>query len=149
MEEDEEGRGWEWAERQGGVPNGVLAEEAETAANRHLAFEKNYPKNIFIPLIEHLSEVGLRSEYEACVGTRESFEGKNVVSLAEIYRVMSQPWFATAINLPALLSNMSNKILMNSKIKKKLFHLLLVRGLFAIPLHDPRQFKKLVSRHAN
>lgn len=44
---------------------------------------------------------------------------------------------------------MSNKILMNSKIKKKLFHLLLVRDLFAIPLDDPREFKKLVSRHAN
>jgi hypothetical protein len=83
------------------------------------------------------------------VGTRESFEGKNVVSLAEIYRVMSQPWFASTINLPALISNMSNKILMNSKIKKKLFHLLLVRDLFAIPLDDPREFKKLVSRHAN
>jgi hypothetical protein len=72
------------------------------------------------------------------VGTRESFEGKNVVSLAEIYRVMSQPWFAATINLPALVSNMSNKILMNSKIKKKLFHLLLVKDLFAIPLDDPR-----------
>lgn len=72
------------------------------------------------------------------MGTRESFEGKNVVSLAEIYRVMSQSWFAQSINLPALISNMSNKILMNSKIKKKLFHLLLVRELFAIPLEDPR-----------
>jgi hypothetical protein len=29
-------------------------------ASRHLAFEKNYPKNIFIPLIEHLNERGLR-----------------------------------------------------------------------------------------
>jgi hypothetical protein len=72
-----------------------------------------------------------------------------VVSLAEIYRVMSQPWFGGTINLPALVSNMSNKILMNSKIKKKLFHLLLVRDLFAIPRDDPREFKKLVSRHAN
>jgi hypothetical protein len=30
------------------------------SASRHLAFEKNYPKNIFIPLIEHLNERGLR-----------------------------------------------------------------------------------------
>lgn len=39
-------------------------------ATRHLAFEKNYPKNIFIPLIEHLGEMGLQEEYEDCVGTR-------------------------------------------------------------------------------
>jgi hypothetical protein len=74
-----------------------------------------------------LGERGLQREYEACVGTRESFEGKNVVSLAEIHRVLSQEWFREGINLTALVSNMSNKILMNSKIKKKLFHLLLIR----------------------
>lgn len=49
----------------------------------------------------------------------------------------------------ALVSNVSNKILMNSKIKKKLFHLLLLRDLFNIPRHDPREFKKLVSKLAN
>lgn len=136
----------------GSVPKASSEEEAgwrEGGTNRHLAFEKNYPKNIFIPLIEHLGERGLRREYEECVGTRESFEGKNVVSLAEIHRVMSQGWFQEGINLTALLSNMSNKILMNSKIKKKLFHLLLIRDLFAIPLQDPREFKKLVSKKAN
>jgi hypothetical protein len=100
-------------------------------------------------MIEHLSERGLRKEYEACVGTRESFEGKNVVSLAEIHRVMSQEWFSDGINLAALVSSMSNKILMNSKIKKKLFHLLLIRELFTIPLQDPREFKKQVSKKAN
>jgi hypothetical protein len=44
---------------------------------------------------------------------------------------------------------MSNKILMNSKIKKKLFHLLLIRELFSIPLEDPREFKKIVSKRAS
>ena len=94
MEEAEEERALSSGEREAEIPNRVLGAfggGSVAGGNRHLAFEKNYPKNIFIPLIEHLSEVGLRQEYEACVGTRESFEGKNVVSLAEIYRVMSQP----------------------------------------------------------
>lgn len=43
---------------------------------------------------------------------------------------------------------MSNKILMNSKIKKKLFHLLLVRELFSISLKEGREFKKIVSKKA-
>ena len=51
---------------------------------------------------------------------------------------MSQGWFRESINIDVLLSNMSNKILMNSKIKKKLFHLLLIKELFIIPLQDPR-----------
>lgn len=34
-------------------------------------FEKNYPKNIFIPIIEYLADIGLKKEYEECVGTRE------------------------------------------------------------------------------
>jgi hypothetical protein len=62
---------------------------------------------------------------------------------------MSQEWFSDGINLAALVSSMSNKILMNSKIKKKLFHLLLIRELFTIPLQDPREFKKQVSKKAN
>ncbi len=72
-----------------------------------------------------------------------------MVSLAEIHKVLSQGWFGERINLVALASNMSNKILMNSKIKKKLFHLLLIRELFFIPRQDPREFKKLVSKQAN
>lgn len=36
-------------------------------------FEKNYPKNIFIPIIEYLADLGLREEYERRVGTREEF----------------------------------------------------------------------------
>jgi len=62
---------------------------------------------------------------------------------------MSQEWFNQGINMTALVSNMSNKILMNSKIKKKLFHLLLIKELFAIPLQDAREFKKQVSKKAN
>lgn len=33
-------------------------------------FEKNYPKNIFIPIIEYLADAGWKTHYEACVGTR-------------------------------------------------------------------------------
>jgi hypothetical protein len=36
-----------------------------------LLFEKNYPKNIFIPIIEYLAEMGFKKEYEECVGSRE------------------------------------------------------------------------------
>ena len=73
MEEAEEGRALWSGEREGEIPNRVLAGGGGGGDGRQVAFEKNYPKNIFIPLIEHLSEVGLQREYEACVGTRESF----------------------------------------------------------------------------
>ncbi len=83
-------------------------------------------------MIEYLSEIGCQRYYEECVGTRKSFEGKNVVSLTQIHKLMSQTWFKKYINIDVLISNMSNKILMNSKIKKKLFHLLLAKKLFEI-----------------
>lgn len=38
---------------------------------------------------------------------------------------------------------------MNSKIKKKLFHLLLIKELFSLPHLDVKEFKKQVSRKAN
>ncbi len=38
--------------------------------NPELEFEKNYPKNVFIPLIEYLAEKGYKQAYEECVGTR-------------------------------------------------------------------------------
>lgn len=47
------------------------------------------------------------------------------------------------INLVALASNMSNKILMNSKIKKSFFHLLLIRELFFIPTWRPQRIQKI------
>jgi hypothetical protein len=88
-----------------------------------LGFEKNYPKNIFIPILEYLNDIGLRELYEQCVGTRELFEGKNVVSLAVLHQLISQPWFTEAVDRDALLASVCSKILVNSKIKKKLFHL--------------------------
>lgn len=33
-------------------------------------FEKNYPKNILLPMLEYLEEVGYRLSYEQCVGPR-------------------------------------------------------------------------------
>lgn len=36
-------------------------------------FEKNYPKNIFIPLVEYLGELGYQEAYEQCVGRRSDF----------------------------------------------------------------------------
>lgn len=38
---------------------------------------------------------------------------------------------------------------MNSKIKKKLFHLKVARILLETQTTDPKEFKKLVSRKAN
>lgn len=97
-----------------------------------LDFEKNYPKNIFIPMIEYLAEIGLKEEYELAVGSREEFEGKNVVSLSLIHRLMGAEWFRVSVDVRVVVSTICNKILMNSKIKKKLFHLYIVKNLFQV-----------------
>ena len=68
-----EEEGWSVDKDPEGFPKLSSEEEgcsSSELATRHLAFEKNYPKNIFIPLIEHLGEMGLQEEYEDCVGTR-------------------------------------------------------------------------------
>jgi hypothetical protein len=38
-----------------------------------LNYEKNYTKNIFIPILDYLSNIGLRHLYEDSLGTREFF----------------------------------------------------------------------------
>ena len=48
-----------------------------------------------------------------------------------------------------LLANLSNKIMMNSKIKKKLFHLKVAKAIFSLPLMEAKEFKKTVSKEAN
>lgn len=112
-------------------------------------FEKNYPKNIFIPIIEYLADLGFKEDYERCVGTREEFEGKNVVSLTLIYQLFSEPWFQRSVNKRLLEANISNKILMNSKIKKKLFHIKVANVLLNYDIVDAKNYKKNVSRSAN
>lgn len=74
------------------TPHGPLRHSQE------VEFEKNYPKNIFIPLIEYLTELGYREAFEKSVGCRSEFEGKNVVSLDLIHRLISQDWFLRNIN---------------------------------------------------
>jgi hypothetical protein len=44
-------------------------------------------------MIEYLAEIGLKEEYELLVGSREEFEGKNVVSLSLIHKLMGAEWF--------------------------------------------------------
>lgn len=112
-------------------------------------FQKNYPKNIFIPIIEYLADLGFKQDYQRCVGTREEFQGKNVVSLSLIFQLLSEEWFHRNVNKTLLEANISNKILMNSKIKKKLFHLKVAKILLHSEAHDAKVYKKNVSRGAN
>jgi hypothetical protein len=112
-------------------------------------FEKNYPKNIFIPLIEYLTELGYKEAYEKCVGCRSEVEGKNVVSLGSIFVLITQDWFVRNINRQSALSHISIKILLNSKIKKKLFHLLIVDLILNGHFADCKDFKRKISREAN
>ena len=112
-------------------------------------FEKNYPKNIFIPIIEFLAGMGYQTQYEDSVGTRQQFEGKNVVSLTLMHHLLSESWFLRGVNKRILEANISNKILLNSKIKKKLFHLKAASILLHTETTDPKAYKKLVSRKAN
>ncbi len=46
-----------------------------------------------------------------------------------IFKLTREPWFERNINKNQVLINISNKILMNSKIKKKLFHLLIAQEI--------------------
>lgn len=125
---------------------GHLATNTHSAHMTTLGFEKNYPKNIFIPILEHLNDLGLRNNYEECVGTRELFEGKNVVSLAVLHHLISKPWFTRVVDRQMLLSVVCNKIMVNSKIKKKLFHLKVAEILIACNLPNERDFRHHVSR---
>lgn len=45
----------------------------EVKVERVFQFEKNYPKNIFIPIIEFLAGMGYQNLYEQSVGTRQLF----------------------------------------------------------------------------
>ena len=47
------------------------------------------------------------------------------------------------------LSHISNKILLNSKIKKKLFHLLIAHLILTDHFVDLKDFKRKISRSAN
>lgn len=111
-----------------------------------LGFEKNYPKNIFIPIIEHLSDLGFREMYEECVGTRELFEGKNVVSLAVIHQLITQKWFIKGVDRSHLLGIVCSKILVNSKIKKKIFHLKVAEMIINCAIHNEKDFRHYVSK---
>ncbi len=48
-----------------------------------------------------------------------------------------------------MLTYISNKILVNSKIKKKLFHLGIIDQMLNLPELSPKEFKKQVSASAN
>lgn len=100
-------------------------------------------------MIEFLASMGLQKSYEESVGTREEFEGKNVVSLSLIHKLVSEEWFVSRINKTEMESNISNKILLNSKIKRKLFHLKATHILLNTVSPTPKLFKKQVSSRVN
>ena len=72
-----------------------------------------------------------------------------MVSLSSIYTLITQDWFRRNINNENLLAHISNKILLNSKIKKKLFHLLIAQTILMHTYFDPKDFKRRVSKEAN
>lgn len=72
-----------------------------------------------------------------------------MVSLSLIFQLLSEEWFHRNVNKTLLEANISNKILMNSKIKKKLFHLKVAKILLHSEAHDAKVYKKNVSRGAN
>ena len=53
------------------------------------------------------------------------------------------------INKKGALAHISNKILINSKIKKKLFHILIAHLIFTSEYSDLKDFKHRVSKEAN
>ena len=93
--------------------------------------------------------MGYQNLYEQSVGTRELFEGKNVVPLTLIHKLLNEEWFLNNVNKRALETNILNKILMNSKIKKKLFHLKVAKILLETVTPDSKFYKKHVSKKAN
>lgn len=93
--------------------------------------------------------MGYREAYEKCVGRRSEFEGKNVVSLGSIYLLITQDWFTRNINKEGALAHISNKIFINSKIKKKLFHILIAHIILMSTHADLKEFKRRVSKEAN
>lgn len=79
---------------------------------------------------------------------KTDFEGKNVVALSSIYQLITQGWFIRNINKKLALAHISNKILLNSKIKKKLFHLLIAHLILTLDFVDVRDFRRRVSHEA-
>ena len=75
-------------------------------------------------MIEYLSEIGCQRYYEECVGTRKSFEGKNVVSLTQIHKLMSQTWFKKYINIDVLITIHIYQILIKMHIKYRIINFL-------------------------
>ena len=69
-----------------------------------------------------------------------------MVSLSTIYTLITQDWFIRNIDKHKALSHISNKILLNSKIKKKLFHLLIVHLIINEMFIDLKDFRRKVSR---
>ena len=66
-----------------------------------------------------------------------------------MHQLLTESWFLGNVNKRILEANISNKILLNSKIKKKLFHLKVTNILLNTRTTDPKEYKKLVSRKAN
>lgn len=71
------------------------------------------------------------------------------MSLTLIHQLLSENWFNENVNKRLLEANISNKILLNSKIKKKLFHLKVTSVLLYTNATEAKFYKKFVSKKAN
>lgn len=56
-----------------------------------------------------------------------------MVSLSVLYGLISQKWFEENVDRDNMLKVVSNKILLNSKIKKKVFHLKIAEVVIKAP----------------
>ena len=71
-----------------------------------------------------------------------------MVSLSEIYSLLVQDWFVRNVNPSEAVVHISNKILLNSKIKKKMFHLLIAQLILLGTFADCKDFRRKVSKEA-
>lgn len=54
-----------------------------------------------------------------------------MVSLGSMHLLITQGWFLRNINKEAAVAHIANKIFLNSKIKKKLFHVLIAHTVLS------------------
>ena len=63
--------------------------------------------------------------------------------------LITQDWFVRNIGREAAIAHISNKIFINSKIKKKLFHVLIAHFILSSGHLELKDFRRRVSREAN
>jgi hypothetical protein len=69
-----------------------------------------------------------------------------VVSLAVIHQLITQGWFLEGVDRNNLLAIVCSKILVNSKIKKKIFHLKVAEVIINSQIANEKEFRHYVSK---